>query len=77
VIRGYTALLNEVAFGLPVTAFLRVRLQPRDSRTVAAFEAAVDGASRVRERRGRPTGRGRGRLNALPAAALPSLKPAR
>lgn len=41
VIRGYTALVDEVAYGLPVTAFIRVRLQVHDSRTVAAFEAAV------------------------------------
>lgn len=41
VIRGHTALVDERADGLPVTASVRVRLQPRDSGTVAAFEAAV------------------------------------
>lgn len=42
VIRGYTALVDEAAFGLPVTAFVRVRLQQHDSKTIAAFEAAIN-----------------------------------
>lgn len=33
--------MDERAYGLPVTAFVRVRLQLHDSKTVAAFEAAV------------------------------------
>ena len=41
VIRGYAALVDERAYGLPVTAFVRVRLQLHDTGTVAAFEAAV------------------------------------
>jgi Lrp/AsnC family transcriptional regulator, leucine-responsive regulatory protein len=41
VIRGYTALVDERAYGLPVTAFVRVRLQLHDSKTVASFEAAI------------------------------------
>lgn len=41
VIRGYTALVDEAAYGLPVTAFVRVRLQLHDSKTIAAFEAAI------------------------------------
>ena len=41
VIRGYTALVDERAYGLPETAFVRVRLQLHDTGTVAAFEAAV------------------------------------
>lgn len=40
-IRGYTALVDEAAYGLPVTAFVRVRLQSHDGKTIAAFEAAV------------------------------------
>jgi Lrp/AsnC family transcriptional regulator, leucine-responsive regulatory protein len=41
VIRGYTALVDEQACGLTVTAFVRVRLQRHDTPTVAGFEAAV------------------------------------
>ena len=41
VIRGYTALVDEEAFGLPVTVFVRVRLQVHDKESVRAFEAAI------------------------------------
>nr|WP_314071818.1 Lrp/AsnC family transcriptional regulator [uncultured Roseococcus sp.] len=41
VIRGYTAIIDEGAYGLPVTAFVRVRLQKHSSDAVAAFEAAI------------------------------------
>jgi Lrp/AsnC family leucine-responsive transcriptional regulator len=33
--------VDERAYGLPLTAFVRVRLQLHDTKTVAAFEAAV------------------------------------
>ena len=41
VIYGYTALVDEAAYGVPVTAFVRIRLQPHDGKTIAAFEAAI------------------------------------
>ena len=41
VIRGYTAIIDEEAYGLPVTAFVRVRLQKHNKDSVAAFEAAI------------------------------------
>lgn len=41
VIRGYTAIVDEEAFGLPVTALVRVRLQKHDSETVKTFETAI------------------------------------
>lgn len=41
IIRGYTALVDEEAFGLPVTVFVRVRLQLHDKDSVRAFEAAI------------------------------------
>ena len=47
IIRGYTALVDEEAFGLPVTAFVRVRLQRHEKESVRAFEAAVQGMDAV------------------------------
>lgn len=47
VIRGYTAIVDEEAFGLPVTAFVRVRLQPHDRPTIAMFEQAVQAMEAV------------------------------
>lgn len=47
VIRGYTAIVDEEAFGLPVTAFVRIRLQNHDSRTVAGFEKAIQAIDAV------------------------------
>lgn len=41
VIQGYTALVDEAAFGLPLTVFVRVSLASHDAKTVAAFERAV------------------------------------
>lgn len=41
IIRGYTALVDEEAFGLPVTVFVRVRLQLHAKENVRAFEAAI------------------------------------
>lgn len=41
IIRGYTALVDEEAYGLPVTVFVRVRLQVHDKESVRAFEAAI------------------------------------
>lgn len=47
IIRGYTALVDEEAFGLPVTVFVRVRLQRHDKDSVRAFEAAIMGMGAV------------------------------
>ena len=41
VIRGYTAIVNEEAVGLPVTAFIRVRLLVHEKTLFTAFEEAV------------------------------------
>lgn len=41
VIRGYSALVDEEAFGLPVTAFVRIRLQIHSRENVKTFEAAI------------------------------------
>jgi DNA-binding Lrp family transcriptional regulator len=41
VIRGYTALVDQKAYGLPLTVFLRVRLERHAEETVRSFEAQV------------------------------------
>ena len=41
IITGYFALVSPEAVGLPVTAFLRVRLRAQDDRHLAEFESAV------------------------------------
>ncbi|MBB3212697.1 DNA-binding Lrp family transcriptional regulator [Herbaspirillum sp. Sphag1AN] len=41
VIRGYTAIIDEEAYGLPITAFVRVRLQRHSAEGVKDFEAAI------------------------------------
>ena len=41
IITGYFALVSPEAVGLPVTAFLRVRLSAQDDRHLAEFESAV------------------------------------
>jgi len=41
VITGYTALVDQKAMGLPVTAFIRVRLERHADETVKTFEARV------------------------------------
>src|SRR5579872_4291314 len=41
IIRGYVALVEPEAFGLTVTAFVRVRLNQQDDRHLATFEAAI------------------------------------
>jgi len=41
VIRGYTAIIDEEAYGLPITALVRVRLQQHSAEGVRVFEAAI------------------------------------
>jgi Lrp/AsnC family leucine-responsive transcriptional regulator len=49
VIARYVALVDPIAVGLPVTAFIRVRLHQQDDRHLALFEAAVAGFAEVME----------------------------
>lgn len=49
VIARYVALVDPVRVGLPVTAFVRVRLDRQDDRHLAAFEAAVATFAEVME----------------------------
>ena len=41
VIRGYTAIVDEEAYGLPVTAFVHIRLQQHTREVVATFENRI------------------------------------
>lgn len=47
VIRGYTAIVDEQAYGLPVMAFVRITLQVHTEKSVAAFEKAVQGIDSI------------------------------
>ena len=49
VIARYVALVDPVAVGLPVSAFIRVRLHQQDDRHLARFEAAVADFAEVME----------------------------
>ncbi|MFV2118994.1 Lrp/AsnC family transcriptional regulator [Streptomyces sp. Act-28] len=40
-IRGYTAVVDQVAYGLPITVFVRVRLERHTGEAVAVFEEHV------------------------------------
>lgn len=41
VIKGYTAVVDEATYGLPITAFVRIRLERHTQAAVAAFERKV------------------------------------
>ena len=41
VIKGYTAIVDERAYGLPITAFVRIRLERHTQDVVEAFERKV------------------------------------
>jgi DNA-binding Lrp family transcriptional regulator len=40
-IRGYTAMVDQVAYGLPITVFVRIRLERHTAEAVAVFEEHV------------------------------------
>jgi len=47
VIRGYTAIVDEEAYGLPVMAFVRIKLQIHSDKSTAAFERAIQAIDAV------------------------------
>jgi Lrp/AsnC family leucine-responsive transcriptional regulator len=47
VLRGYTAIVDEEQLGLPVTAFVEVRLEQQNEATIRAFEAGVQALDEV------------------------------
>jgi len=48
-ITGYTALVDQTRFGLPVTVFIRISLTSHDAETVAAFERGVGETDAIME----------------------------
>lgn len=49
VIRGYAARVDPKAYGLAITAFVRIRLERHDETTVRNFEREVDRMEEVQE----------------------------
>ena len=49
VIRGYAARVDARAYGLPITAFVRIRLDRHDEQTVGRFEREVGRMDEVLE----------------------------
>lgn len=49
VIRGYAASVDQEAYGLPITVFVRIRLERHDEETVRNFERQVAGMDEVLE----------------------------
>ncbi len=47
IIRGYTALVDQKAWGLPVTVFIRLKLERHSDEAVNAFEAAITAMPQV------------------------------
>ena len=47
VIRGYTARVDQKAWGLPVTVFIRIKLERHSDESVSAFEAAIQAMPEV------------------------------
>lgn len=47
VVRGYTALVDQKAWGLPVTVFIRLKLERHSDEAVNAFETAIKAMPQV------------------------------
>ena len=41
IIHGYTALVNQKAYGLPITVFIRIRLEHHSKEAVETFESHI------------------------------------
>ncbi|AQT75242.1 MULTISPECIES: Lrp/AsnC family transcriptional regulator [Streptomyces] len=48
-IRGYTAMVDQVAYGLPVTVFVRIRLERHTAQAVRLFEEHVAGIEHIQD----------------------------
>ncbi len=49
IIKGYTAVVDEAAYGLPITVFVEIRLQQHSESVVKAFEQKVMSLENVME----------------------------
>ncbi|MFF8382827.1 Lrp/AsnC family transcriptional regulator [Streptomyces kanasensis] len=48
-IRGYTAMVDQVAYGLPITVFVRIRLERHTAEAVAVFEERIGRIEHVQD----------------------------
>ncbi|MGW4892491.1 Lrp/AsnC family transcriptional regulator [Kitasatospora sp. NPDC004240] len=48
-IRGYTAIVDQAAFGLPITVFVRIRLERHTAESVRVFEEHVAGIEHIQD----------------------------
>jgi len=49
IIKGYTVLVDEAAYGLPIVAFVRVRLNSHSAETIQKFEKSIQDEDQVLE----------------------------
>ena len=49
IIRGYTAMVDEEKYGLPVTAFVRIKLDRHSKETVALFEKKIRSLDQIQD----------------------------
>lgn len=47
IIKGYTAIIDENAYGLPITAFVQIRLERHTEEVVQAFEKKILDAENI------------------------------
>ena len=46
-IAGYTAIIDEISYGFPITAFVSVRLENQTDQTLKSFEAGITSLNAV------------------------------
>jgi len=49
IIKGYTVLVDEKAYGLPIIAFVRIRLNSHSSETIQNFEKSIQDEGQILE----------------------------
>ncbi|MGD9479058.1 Lrp/AsnC family transcriptional regulator [Shinella sp. G-2] len=49
VIKGYTAIVDEEMYGLPITAFVRIRLERHSEQAIATFERRVRAIDEIQD----------------------------
>lgn len=47
IIKGYTAVVDEATFGLPITAFVSIRLETHNEETTQKFEQAIQNIDNI------------------------------
>ena len=49
ILAGYTAIINQEKFGLPINVFVNIRLEKPDSNLITAFERAIHKIDEIME----------------------------